>query len=604
MPTYQAPVDDYKFILHEMLRVQDRHDLPGFSQLTVEFCSQLLDSAARFHEEVLLPVGAKGDAQGARLVDGRVRTPDVYREAWSAYREAGWLGVSLPEQIGGAGLPALVSSAINEMRLATAQSLHMYFGFCISASRMLLEAGEPWMREKVAPKLASGEWTATMSLTESHCGSDLRQIRTRAIPQPDGTWRIEGGKIFISGGDHDLAENIVHVVLAKMPDASGAYPLDLSAVGVFLVPKLEIDPQTGKAGAPNHVYVDAIEHKMGIEGNATCVMRFDGAKAWPIGGGDATSASARMAPMFLLMNYARVGTALSGVAYAEIAVQNATEYARERLVGRLPGGAKAPDLPGDPLICHPDIRRLLLGARAFAEGARATAMRVSVWQQEAESLEAGDRRETSRDLMELMTPVMKAFFTDQGFARVNDCLQVLGGHGYVRDHGLEQMVRNVRVTQLYEGANGIQAIDLVQRKLPARDWRGARTLTGQLRSFLEKHANRPALASFVPALRRAAEDLDAVFGLLQQRARQGGPGANLPVAYDVLELCGTAMLGWSWAEAVATIDHGADISPSLRRRKLACASYWFEREMPHTSLLRNRIEAGFTLVSQLDCADF
>ena len=590
MPTYQAPVDDYRFILHDMLRVQDRHDLPGFAQLTVEFCSQLLDSAARFHEEVLLPVGAKGDAQGARLVDGSVRTPEGYREAWSAYREAGWLGVSLPEEIGGAGLPALVSLAINEMRLATAQSLHMYFGFCISASRMLLEAGEPWMREKVAPKLASGEWTATMCLTESHCGSDLRQIRTRAIPQPDGTWRIEGGKIFISGGDHDLAENIVHVVLAKMPDASGAYPLDLSAVGVFLVPKLEIDPQTGETGGPNHVYVDAIEHKMGIEGNATCVMRFDGAKAWQIGGGDAKSAGARMAPMFLLMNYARVGTALSGVAYTEIAVQNATEYARERLVGRVPGGARAPDLPGDPLICHPDIRRLLLGARAFAEGARATAMRVSVWQQEAESLDAGDRREAARDLMELMTPVMKAFFTDQGFSRVNDCLQVLGGHGYVRDHGLEQMVRNVRVTQLYEGANGIQAIDLIQRKLPARNWRAAQTLLAELGAFVDAHRTLDGMAPFVDVLLTARSQMRDILRIL--RCRSGGsPEANLATAYDVLEACGIVVVGWTWALIAAAALHG-NLSVPMKRRKLALAAFWMEREMPRLATLLKRVSVN------------
>ncbi|MES2631386.1 MAG: acyl-CoA dehydrogenase family protein [Pseudomonadota bacterium] len=605
MPTYQAPAQDYQFILNELLRVQDRHDLPGFDALTPEFCRQVLDGAARFHEEVFFPLAATGDAQGARLEDGQVRTPDGYRQAWATYRESGWLSLSLPEAIGGAGLPAIIAAAVGEMRITSAQSLHMYFGFCISVARMLHEVGEPWMKELVAPKLAAGEWTATMCMTEAHCGSDVRQIRTQAVERPDGTWSVTGTKIFISGGDHDLAENIMHIVLARVPREADARSSSLSDLHVFLVPKLGIEPASGSCGADNHVFVDSIEHKMGIEGNATCVMRFEGARGWRIPAPPqlAQGTGSNMAPMFMLMNYARAGTALSGVGYAELAAQNATAYARDRLVGRAADGARRPDLAGDPLIVHPDIRRLLLGARAFAEGGRATAMRALLWQQEAESLADKARRSVARDLMELMTPVMKAYFTDRAFSVVNDCLQVLGGHGYIREYGLEQMVRNVRVAQLYEGANGIQAIDLVQRKLPARDWQPARSLVAELRAFARTAAGTTGLSTSGAALHAAADDLEAVFGVLKQRSATAGPGANLPVAYDVLEMCGIALVGWSWAAILTVLDARSALPDSLRRRKTACAHHWMEYEMPKIAMLRGRVGAGLRAVMELDEAD-
>lgn len=605
MPSYQAPADDYCFILNDFLKVQDRHDLEGYQDLTPEFCTQLLESAARFHEEVLFPIGALGDAEGARLEDGRVRTPSVYKEAWRLYRESGWLAISLPENIGGAGLPAILSSAVGEMRLATAQSLHMYIGFCISVARMLHVTGDAWMRERVVPRLAAGDWTATMCMTESHCGTDLRQIRTRATPLPDGTWSIDGTKIFISGGDHDLADNIMHIVLAKVPDDKGKISPGLSSVNVFLVPKLQIDTLTGETGQANGVFVDSIEHKMGIEGNATCVMRFAGARGWRITASPESikGGASNMAPMFMLMNYARVGTALSGVAYAEIATQNATAYARERIAGRAPGGACFPDLPGDPLIVQPDIRRLLLGARAFADGGRALAMRALLWQQESESTTTGARRHVARDLIELMTPVMKAYFTDQAFTRVNDCLQVLGGHGYTRDYGLEQMVRNVRVGQIYEGANGIQAIDLVQRKLPAREWQAGRHFVAELRQFAQVHKGSVSGHTFARSVSEAADDLEATFTLLKERAYTDNTTANLSVAYDVLEMCGVAVLGWTWAEIASAIDSATSLPESIRRRKLACARFWMDHEMPKLSMLRRRITEGLCVVNELDDQD-
>lgn len=586
MPIYQAPVDDWLFILNDFLRMQDRHDLPGHAALGREFCAEVVRAAARFHEEVMFPVGMAGDAEGARLVDGRVRTPTGYLEAWQAYREAGWLGIGLPEEIGGAGLPGILAAVVGEMRITTAHSLAMYGSFCPAAARMLAALGDGWMREHLVPRLVVGDWTATMCLTESHCGTDLRQIRTRAVPQADGTWRLQGTKIFISGGDHDLTDNIVHIVLAKVPDASGAVANDLSAVNVFVVPRRLVDPATGALGEANRVSVGAIEHKMGIEGSATCVLDFDGAVGWRVAGPGAGGTAANMAPMFLLMNHARVSTALSGVGYAELAAQNATAYARERLSGRAPQGARRPELPADPIVVHPDIRRQLLGARSFAEGARATALRAALWHAEAESGADEAARQAAGDLVELLTPVMKAYFTDEGFAAADACLQVLGGHGYIRDHGLEQMVRNARIARLYEGANGIQAVDLVQRKLPAKGWRAGRAWVERIVAFADR-----AGTSAGP-LATAAREVGRMFELLRERAASA-PASNLAVAYDVLQAVGIVTVAWTWAEVLAVLDgQGAQIAAPLQRRKRALAAFWMERQLPLVAALCRRIEAG------------
>jgi alkylation response protein AidB-like acyl-CoA dehydrogenase len=579
MPSYQAPIDDWLLILNQFLRVQEQTELPGYAELTPELCAEIVRSAARFHEEVVFPAGQQGDIEGARLVDGRVRTPSSYRAAWEAYRAAGWLSLSVPESMGGGGLPAILSAVVGEMRGASAHSLSMYVSFCISAARMLHALGDDWMREHVVPRLVSGEWTATMCLTESHCGTDLRQIRTRAVPQADGSWRLSGGKIFISGGDHDLSDNIVHVVLAKVADADGSVPVDLRAVNVFLVSQHDIDPATGAIGTLNGVSVDSIEHKMGIEGSATCVMRFEGARAWRIADVNGRGTAANMAAMFVLMNYARIGTALTGVAYAELASQNALAYARERLVARAPGGSKYPELVGDPLIAHPDVRRLLVGARAFTEGARATALRAALWQAQAEALSDPAARATASDLMELMTPVMKAYFTDMGYASANDCQQVLGGHGYIREFGIEQMVRNARIGQIYEGANGIQALDLVQRKLPARGWRAANTLLSQLEASVQTLQGRPDVAEFAAPLAQARAQLAQIFATLQQRPADAVEH-NLAVAYDVLQACGITVVAWTWAELVASLTADAGVPAAVRARKQVLARHWMQRELP------------------------
>jgi alkylation response protein AidB-like acyl-CoA dehydrogenase len=594
MPTYRAPVDDWQFLLHDFLQVEQHHDLPGFGELAPAFTSQILEAAARFHEEVLHPLNLPGDAEGARIDNGRVVTPSGFKAAWDAYRQAGWHRLSLAEALGGGGLPPVMSVPITELRAATGHSFSMYSSFCAPAAGMLAALGPAWMHEHVVPRLSDGDWTATMCMTEPQAGTDLRQLSTRAVRQPDGSWRITGQKIFISGGDHDLTDNIVHIVLAKVADADGRVPSGLSAVNVFMVPRRRIDPASGALGGDNGVQVRSIEHKMGIEGSATCAMDFDAAEGWRIGGGEPAGTAANMAPMFYLMNYARVGTAMSGVAYAEIARQNAADYARERLSGRSGPEPTCPDKVADPIVAHADVRRLLLEARAFTEGARAGAMRAALWQSQAEHSGDPAQRERARDLLDLLTPVMKAYFTDRGFEAVVACQQVLGGHGYVKDYGLEQYVRNARIGQLYEGANGVQAMDLLQRKLPARGGRAPQHLLQAIAAFIESQRGRTGMTPLIDPLEEGLLQVSAALKWIASHAVENPKAANA-AAYDILTAIGTLYLGWIWAEIAgiaiepATCRH---LDDDQRQRKIRLAQVWMQRQMPLIDGLCRRVQSG------------
>jgi len=594
MTSYHAPVDDWQFLLHDVLHVECHAALPGFEDLTPEFTAEVLNSAARFHVEVLHPLNQKGDAEGASIVDGQVRTPTGFRAAWQAYREAGWHRLSLAESLGGAGLPPLMSVPISELRVATGHSFSMYNSFCAPTARMLATLGEPWMHEHVVPRLSDGDWTATMCMTEPQAGTDLQQITTRAEPCADGTWRITGHKIFISGGEHDLTDNIVHIVLAKVPDASGQLPRGLSAVNVFMVPKRLVDTATGALGARNGVQARSIEHKMGIEGSATCALDFEGAIGWRVADLQRSGTSANMAPMFLLMNYARVGTAMSGVGYADIACQNAAAYARERLSGRARGSPRHPGKAADPIIVHADIRRLLLESRSFGDGARAGAMRAGLWQSIAEHASDPAERERAADLLEVLTPVMKAFFTDRGFDATVACQQVLGGHGYVKEYGLEQLVRNARIGQLYEGANGIQAVDLLHRKLAAHGGRAQQNFVQAIREFIETHGANARMAEFLGPLDAALTRLQRSFEWARRESAAAPERADAG-AYDLLTAVGIVYLGWTWAEIAAVV--GSDetcrfASSDERQRKFQLARVWIQRQMPLVDGLCTRIESG------------
>ncbi|WP_346893245.1 acyl-CoA dehydrogenase C-terminal domain-containing protein [uncultured Roseibium sp.] len=601
MATYSAPVEDYVFLLHDFARVHDYRDLPGFGDLDPEFTATLLRSLGEFHEEVLHPVNQAADAEGARLVDGQVQTPGPYKDLARQYRDAGWLSAGVSEEIGGAGLPPVIGVPISEFGVATAQSLRMYFSFCAPAAEMLNAFGSDWIKAHVVPHLVSGEWTATMAMTEAHCGTDLRQIRTRAVPQADGTYRITGSKMFISGGDNDLGENIIHIVLAKVPGEDGALTGDLSTVNVFMVPKRRIDPESGALAEPNNVGVGSIEHKMGLGGNATCVMNFDGAVGYRIAAPHGTGTAANMAAMFFLMTYARIGVALSGVGYTEIAQQNAAAYARERLSGRAAAGPVHPQDAADPIVVHPDIRRLLLGSRAFAEGGRALGVRMALMQSLAKHSGEPEERTRLNDIMDVLTPVMKAYFTDKGFQCANDCLQVLGGHGYIADHGLEHFVRNARVGQIYEGANGIQATDLVRRKLRAHQGRARAAFFAAIDDLIAGHADNPEMEEFVLPLKRAR----AVLGETLDRAAEAEKddvNAAFVAAYDILTMFGIVAIGWTWAEIAGLILGGRTehLTEAARKRKLALARLWMTREMPLVHGLAARALEGSEALMALD----
>ncbi|SIT51036.1 Acyl-CoA dehydrogenase domain protein [Paraburkholderia piptadeniae] len=594
MPTYRAPVKDWLFILHDFLRVEERKQVPGFAELTPDLTSAVLEAAAQFHEEVLHPLNQPGDSQGAQFHDGQVRTPNGFKAAWDAYREAGWHRLSLAEALGGAGLPPVMSVPLSEMRASTGQSFSMYSSFCAPAASMLAALAPEWIKRHVVPRLSDGDWTATMCMTEPQAGTDLRQISTRATCQPDGTWRITGRKIFISGGDHDMADNIVHIVLAKVPDAEGRVPADLSSVHVFMVSKRIIDPHTGDPGELNNVFARSIEHKMGIEGSATCALDFESAVAWRIGETGGRGTAANMAPMFHLMNYARVGTAVSGVGYAEIARQNAADYARERRSGRAGPKLRDPLKVADPIIAHADVRRLLLEARSFAEGARAGAMRAAMWQSIAQSAPDAEERQAAADMLDILTPVMKAFFTDRGFDAAVACQQVLGGHGYIKDYGIEQFVRNARVGQLYEGANGIQATDLVHRKLFSHEGRPWKHFARAISDFIERHSDDVQLKPYTVPLDDGLQRLSKSFAWLNTDG-SANYGRVDAASYDVLTAMGILYVGWTWGEIAAIVLDGTRcryVDETTRATKLALAKAWMQRQMPLLEAMCRRIECG------------
>jgi alkylation response protein AidB-like acyl-CoA dehydrogenase len=600
-------------VLHELLEIEKRADLPGFAELTPDVTGAVLEAGAKFMEEVLQPLNQIGDEEGCVLENGVVRAPPGFADAYRQFCEGGWNRLGAPEAAGGANLPSVVTVAVTEMACSANQAFTMYVGLSSAAYGAIWATGEAWMREHVVPRMVSGEWTGTMCLTEPHCGTDLKLMKTKAVPQADGTYRMTGTKIFISGGDHDMTDNIMHTVIAKIPDEHGKLQDDLSTVNFFLVPKFLVDPETGAVTKRNGVTTGGLEKKMGIKGNATCVLNFDDAVAYRLAGrqdsaeaGQKPSRSAGMAGMFGMMNVARMGVGMQGVAIGEVAYQNGRNYAQERLAGRALTGAKNPGGPADPIIVYPDVRRLLLSSCAFVEGARAMAAWVSLLFTVAHSAPDPKEREEANDLAQLLTPVIKAYFTDKGFDTANAAMQVYGGHGYIRDNGMEQFVRDARINQVYEGANGIQALDLVARKMTAKGGRPSFLFFGKIEAFLKANEHDAALAPFVEPLQAGHRRLGEAATWLMQNAPQNFDQAGA-ASYDLLTMFGIVSLGWMWAQmakvAQAKLDQGAG-NAAFYRRKLVLAKYWMEREMPMTGALLERIKAGSETLMELDAANF
>ena len=592
MPSYTAPARDMQFVLHEVLKISEA-DIPGYGDLDEEFTTAILDEAGKLASEVMEPLNGVGDREGCTLENGVVRTPKGFSEAFDTIREGGWMSLDLPEEYGGQNMPGVLGSVVGEMFSAANHSLTMYHGLTHGAVSAILAHGSDAQKATYAPPMAEGRWTGTMNLTESHCGTDLGLMRTKAEPQDDGSYLVTGQKIFISAGEHDMSENIIHLVLAKIPGG----PEGIKGVSLFVVPKFLVD-EDGSLGERNSLSCGSIEHKMGIHGNSTCVMNFDGATGYLLG-----EEHKGLRAMFTMMNEARLGVGLQGVAQAEVAYQNALEYAKTRLQGRDVTGAKNPDGPADPLIVHPDIRRGLMDQKSFVEGGRA----FLLWGAELidRSHRGGD--DDAEGLVSLLTPVMKGFLTDMGFESTVLAQQIFGGHGYVEEWGMSQYVRDARITMIYEGANGVQSLDLVGRKLPSDGGKHAMAFFELVKSFIKENEGDEELKSdFLDPLKEASKRLQSA-GMFFMEHGMSNPNAALSGSYDFMHLFGHVCLGLMWARsakaAKAALAGGAS-DKAFYEAKIATGRYYMARRLPATAMHLARIESGADPVMALEAEQF
>ena len=600
MPTYNAPIKELRFVLNELLVITDCKEIPGYGDVSDDLVDAILEGGAKITEEIWLPLNQVGDEEGCRFENGVVRTPTGFKEAFEAFYEGGWNAISSSPDWGGQGLPDVLGMAISEMTMSSNLSLSTYVGLSGGAASVIQSIAPDHLKQIYVPKMMSGEWTGTMNLTEPHCGTDLKLMRTKAVEQDDGTYAITGTKIFITGGDHDLTDNIVHLVLAKVEGEGEG----LAAVSLFLVPKIQVNGD-GTLGQGNNVICGGIEHKMGIKGSATAVLHYEGAIGHRLGpkpkpqevGEDSKkkkrSSGAGMAGMFQMMNGARIGVGYQGIALSEVAYQNAATYTRERTSGRALGGAKYPDQPADPIVVHPDVRRMLLHMRAFNEGARALLMwlchEATVGRFDGDE----ERKQQVGDLFNLLTPVVKAHFTDVGFECANMAMQCFGGHGYIHEHGMEQFVRDARISQLYEGANGVQALDLVGRRMGVDNGRPARALFAVIGAFISGQSD-DEMVEFIKPLQSGLDDLMATTMWLAQNAIQKHEEAGA-ASVDFLRLMGTVAVGFMWARMARVardrLGDGTD-DEAFYKMKLNTARYYMGRVMPDTASLKARATAG------------
>ena len=592
MPSYQAPVKDLQFVLHDLLRVSEQ-DIAGYRDLDRDFTRAVLEEAGKVSSEVLAPLNRVGDTEGCVLENGVVRTPTGFQEAFDQMREGGWTALDAAEKYGGQGLPYVMHTVVNEPFVSANMAFNMYQGLTHGAYSAILEHGSEEQKDLYLPKLASCEWTGTMNLTEPHCGTDLGLMRTKAEPQGDGTFKVSGQKIFISAGEHDMADNIIHLVLAKIPGG----PDGIKGVSLFIVPKFLVN-EDGSLGARNGVSAGAIEEKMGIHGNSTCVMNYDEATGYLIG-----EEHKGMRAMFVMMNEARLGVGLQGYAQAEAAYQNAVIYANDRLQGRDVTGAKNPDGPADPLIVHPDIRRNLMDQKSFVEGARA----LTTW-----GAYLIDRAHKNDDadadgLISLLTPVIKGFQTDKGFEYATAAQQVYGGHGYIEEWGMSQFARDARIAMIYEGANGVQALDLVGRKLAQDGGKHVMAFFEMVKTFIKENEDNAALkADFLDPLKAASKDLQAAGMYFMQNGMQN-PNNALAGSYDFMHMMGHVCLGLMWARmgkaAMDALEAGAE-DKAFYETKIATGRYYMARQLPATAMHLARINTGAETVMALHAANF
>jgi alkylation response protein AidB-like acyl-CoA dehydrogenase len=584
MPTYKAPLDDVRFLLNEVLDVEQLSRLPGYEEATPDLLMSVLEEGGKLCEEVLQPLNQSGDAEGCRVENGQVFTPAGFKEAYQEFVSGGWPAMTGDPHYGGQGLPHLTRFVFDEFLCSANLSFSMYPELGHGAAMTLEKWGAKELKDRFLAKMTDGTWGGTMCLTEAHAGTDLGIIHTKAVPNEDGSYAVTGQKIFISAGDHDLAENICHLVLAKLPGA----PAGTRGISMFLVPKF-LDTPDGGVGDYNHVSCSSIEHKMGIKANATCVINFDESRGWLVG-----DVNRGMKAMFTMMNGARLGVGMQGLGIAEVSYQNAVAYARDRVQGRALTGVKQPGAEADPIIVHADVRRMLLTMKGYVEGGRALAYWVGTLIDVEEKHPDADARQEAGDLVALMTPIIKAYLTDTGFEAANLGLQVYGGHGYIREWGMEQFVRDARIAQIYEGTNGVQAMDLIGRKVPEGNGRLMRRFLKLVQEDLKAAAAEPALADLAKPLGEALRTLqETVMGVMQ--AAMKNPDEAGAAASDFLRLMGTVATGWMWLRmarvAQEKLAAGAG-DQAFYEQKVRTARFFMTKLLPQVQALAASIKAG------------
>ena len=597
MPSYKAPLREYNFLLYELLGIQQYSNLPGFADASEDLVRAILEEAAKLTEEVLQPLNQVGDREGCKLENGVVTTPKGFKEAYKTLVEGGWPALVVDPDYGGQGLPNSLGVIFNEMVSSANMAFGMYPGLSHGAYSAIHQHGTDEQKQKYLPKLVSGEWTGTMNLTEPHCGTDLGLLRSKAVPQGDGSYKISGQKIFISAGEHDLADNILHLVLARIEGA----PEGVKGISLFLVPKFLVNDD-GSLGERNGVSCGALEEKMGIHGNATCVLNYDDAIGWLVG-----EEHKGLRAMFTMMNEARLGVGLQGLSQSEVAYQNAAEYALERLQGRSLTGTKAADKPADPLIVHPDIRRMLLNARSFNEGARALLVWTALHGDLSHKSEDEKTREFGDDMMALLTPVLKGHLTDRGFLNAVEAQQVYGGHGYIAEWGMEQFVRDARIAMIYEGANGIQALDLVGRKLASNGGRAVFAFFKEIDGFVADNEGNAKLKNYLEPLKLARKRLEEATMWFMENALENPDNAGAG-STPYMHLFGITGIAFMWAMmakvALEKLDEGAGDQAEYYETKLKTGLYYMQQAVPETAMQLERVRAGSANMMALAANDF